>query len=232
MVNDKEKVLAVIPARGGSKGVPKKNIKLLGGKPLIQWSIEAALEATSIDRVIISTDCDEIASVSKKLGCEVPFKRPSYLSTDNANTIDVISHAIDTLESDYDWVVLLQPTSPFRRPYHIDDAFQHMLKNYKTSCVGVVEANKSPEWMFWLSDDKKHLNKILNNKSPTRRQDCRPTYLINGAIYISKIDEFKENRRFLSDDTFPYVMGEKDSLDIDSYIDFKMAEIIIGELDD
>lgn len=232
MINGKERVLGVIPARGGSKGVPKKNIKLLGGKPLIQWSIEAATGSKIIDRVIVSTDCNEIASVSENLSCEVPFKRPGYLATDTANSIDVLIHAIESLESDYDWVVLLQPTSPFRSSHHIDEAFELMLKNLKKSCVGVVESNKSPEWMYWLSDDKKSLKKIIDKDSPTRRQDCKTSYVVNGAIYICKIDDLKKTMRVMNDDSLPYVMSEKDSLDIDSLIDLKMAEIILGELDD
>lgn len=225
---DTKQVLAIIPARGGSKGVPRKNIKLLGGKPLIEWTVEAAKGSRYIGQIVISTDDEEIASVAKNAGCELPFMRPEYLATDTASSMDVIAHTIDSLEGSYNWLVLLQPTSPFRTAQHIDQAFELILKYNASSCVSVVESNKSPEWMFWLDDEGRSMSPILEGVPSTRRQDCRTAYLMNGALYICSVKAFEEQKKLVFADTVPYVMSETDSLDIDTLEDFYRAEFKLG----
>ena len=152
-MNKKEiKVLAVIPARGGSKGLIRKNILDLAGLPLIAWTIKAAKESQIISNVILSSDDDEIIEVAKRFDCEVPFKRPSHLATDNATSVDVLAHAIKDYSS-YDFVIMLQPTSPLRTSIDIDAAFELMTSLNAKSCVSVCQTSKTPYWMYSLSND-------------------------------------------------------------------------------
>ena len=177
MINGKT-VLAIIPARGGSKGVPKKNILSIGGKPLIAWTIEAAKNATFIDRLILSSDCQEIIETALKYGCEVPFVRPDELATDQAGSVAVVSHALTSLKESYDYVVLLQPTSIFRSTEDIEGAVKYCLDNQVFSCVSVVECEKPPYWMYHIQD-KKLVSVIKQNAFYSRRQDRLPTYELN-----------------------------------------------------
>lgn len=225
---DTKRVLAIIPARGGSKGVPRKNVKLLGGKPLIGWTIEAAKGSRYIGRIVISTDDEDVASVAKTAGCDLPFMRPAKLATDTASSVDVVAHTLEALEGTYDWLALLQPTSPFRTGQHIDRAFELLQKYQRSSCVGVVKSNKSPEWMFWLDNRGHSMSPVLDSAPPSRRQDCQAAYVINGAIYICSVEAFKKNKKLVLPDTVPYVMDDDDSLDIDTLEDFYRAEFKIG----
>jgi len=221
-------VLAVIPARGGSKGLPNKNILELAGKPLIAWSIEAASESKYIDRLIISTDSKEIADVAKQYNCEVPFMRPPELATDDANSDEVILHALDKLGDKYDIVMVLQPTSPLRESKDIDQALELMQKNNISAVVSVCSSKKPLHWHFTLESDGK-LKQIYKDKIfYTNRQELPITYSPNGALYIAKTDYFRSKKTFYTSSTFAYLMPPERSVDIDSQIDFFTAEAIIG----
>ena len=219
-------VLAVIPARGGSKGLPNKNILELAGKPLIAWSIEAASESKYIDRLIISTDSKEIADVAKQYNCEVPFMRPPELATDDANLNDVILHALDMIGDPYDIVIILQPTSPLRDSEDIDHALEFMRDNNVPTVVSVCKANKPLNWHFIVKVDGT-LKPILQNKIISNRQECESTYIPNGALYISKTEYFKSTNTFYNDLTIAYIMTQEKSVDIDSQFDFAIAESLI-----
>lgn len=212
-------VLALITARGGSKGLPGKNVLFAAGKPLVAWTVEAALSAECVDRVVLSSDDDEIMAAARAAGCEVPFRRPVHLASDVATSIDVVLHALDQLQG-YEYVVLLQPTSPLRTAADIDAAFELMLERAAPSCVSVCEADQSPYWMYRMTDDKRLQRLLPEIDGITRRQDLPPIYVLNGAIYISRIDWLRVNRSLVGSETVAYLMPKERSLDIDSAEDF------------
>ncbi len=214
-------VLALITARGGSKGLPRKNVLLAGGKPLVAWTVDAAISAKCVDRVVLSSDDHEIMVAASAAGCDVPFCRPVHLASDMATSIDVVLHALDELPG-YEYVVLLQPTSPLRTAADIDAAFELMLERGVPSCVSVCEADQSPYWMYKLAAGNK-LERILPEVDGiTRRQDLPPTYVLNGAIYIARIDWLRSNKKFVGVETAAYPMPKERSLDIDSADDFEI----------
>tara|TARA_B110000008_G_scaffold274573_1_gene310575 strand:- start:1346 stop:2038 length:693 start_codon:yes stop_codon:yes gene_type:complete len=225
MIKNK-RVLALITARGGSKGLLRKNIMMSGGKPLIAWSIQAAQNSKYIDRLIISSDDNEIISVANTFGCEAPFIRPSELATDEATTYDVAIHAIDALDDCFDILVLLQPTSPLRIAEDIDNCIEYSLQT--GSCVSLVETDKSPYWMYRLPTDKSMTPILQPEKAILRRQDAPSTFLLNGAVYAVDCNWLKCNGSFLDDDTVPYVMPKDRSLDIDTYDDFEVLERMLN----
>ncbi len=214
-----DKVLGLITARGGSKRLPRKNVLSAGGKPLVVWTVEAALAARSVGRVVLSTDDDEIVAVAKSAGCEVPFRRPPNLADDMTSSMDVVLHALDQLPA-FDYIVLLQPTSPLRTSEDIDSAFALMLKSGAPSCVSVTEVDQSPYWMYRVMK-KNRLQRLLPSiEGCVRRQDLPPIYALNGAIYIARIDWIKKTRSFIGDETIAYQMPRERSLDIDTHDDF------------
>lgn len=217
------KILALIPARGGSKGVPRKNVRIVQNKPLIAWTIEEAKKSKYIDKVILSSDDEEIMKVAAKWGCEVPFVRPAHLAEDQTPGIDPVLHAIDILP-EYDYVILLQPTSPLRTVDDIDQAIEFCFSKNALACISVCETTESPHWMYRVMDD--HLKPIINDNGTkyARRQDLPPTYIINGAIYIAECTWLKESKSFLTDDTVAYVMDSTRSLDIDNEVDLIVFE--------
>ena len=226
MINGKT-VLALIPARGGSKGIPRKNIILLAGKPLIAWTIEEAIKSKYIDRIILSSEDETIMKIAKKWGCDVPFIRPVELSKDESSSIDVVVHAIDNINNTYDFICLLQPTSPLRTTDDIDKCIEKCINGRYNSCVSISEVKKSPYLMY-----KKITNDILvkmldNNYS--RRQEMPKFYIINGAIYIIKTDVLKKTKRFIFNDTIGYEMKSVNSIDIDDNDDLYFAEYIISK---
>lgn len=222
-------ILALIPARGGSKGIPRKNIRLLCGKPLISYSIVEALKSRYINKVVVSTEDEEIARVSKKYGSEI-IHRPEELATDTADSDDVITHAIKVLgEGHYtpDVMVLLQPTSPLRNAKEIDTAIDIFLHQDCDSVVSVSETPHSPYWSFTL--EKSFLKPLFDEKYfHTRRQDLPPTYIPNGAIYVSTPEKFVENKGFYGKKIIPLIMSSLTSIDIDTEFDFLMAETILN----
>ena len=221
-------VLAIIPARGGSKGVPRKNIRLVAGKPLIAWTIESAQESCFIDRLIVSTDDLEIASISQKWNCEVPFLRPAVLARDETPGIAPVLHALETLSERYDIVVLLQPTSPLRSIEDIDGCIIHLMERQAKSCVSVVEPDKSPYWMFRLGLDE-HLYPLLE-ETYARRQELPKVYALNGAVYVAECDWLIQSGSFLSSDTVGYIMPKERSLDIDTEQDIKLFNLLKMEV--
>ncbi len=215
------KTLVVITARGGSKGLPRKNVRLAGGKPLVAWTVEAAIAAECVSRVVLSSDDEEIMAAAKAAGCDVPFSRPSHLASDTASSIDVLLHALDQLPR-FDYVMLLQPTSPLRTAEDIDAAFELMLERGAPSCVSVCEADQSPYWMYKVAAGDR-LQRLLSEVNvATRRQDLPPIYVLNGAIYIAQIDWLRANKSFVGGETVAYLMPKERSLDIDTAQDFEL----------
>ena len=219
----KEDIICIIPARGGSKGLIRKNILDLAGLPLIAWTIKAAKESQIISNVILSSDDDEIIEVAKRFDCEVPFKRPSHLATDNATSVDVLAHAIKDYSS-YDFVIMLQPTSPLRTSIDIDAAFELMTSLNAKSCVSVCQTSKTPYWMYSLSNDGV-LEKLLpQDKEIVSRQAAPKTFELNGAIYIIGLDHFQENQSLIPEKTVAYIMDRTVSIDIDCQSDLDKCE--------
>ena len=220
-------VLAVITARGGSKGLPRKNIRLLCGRPLISWSIEAALGASCIDRVIVSTDSPEIAEVACAAGAEVPFLRPPELASDTASSTEVLAHALQECPG-YGIVVLLQPTSPLRTSEDLDRAFNQMRNVNADGCVAVTAVEKSP-WLMYGANSSGWLEPLLPSvPNSVRRQDMPPVYLLNGAFYFIWTDIFLAARRLVTARCIGYTLPEARSIDIDTLADFRRAEHILS----
>lgn len=219
--------LVIIPARGGSKGIPNKNIIEVEGKPLIKYSIDAALESKYVDRIVVSTDSEEIAKVSAESGADVPFLRPVSLSTDTAKTIDALIHAVNTLKengSAYDYLVLLQPTQPLRESFHIDEAIEKIVERGAGSLVSVSDVHEHPILMRTINEQG-NLSNLLQTSSTVRRQDFPTFYKVNGSIYINKIDEnFNENLS-LNDNQLPYIMDTKYDVDIDEPFDLEVFKL-------
>lgn len=227
MINGKS-VLAIIPARGGSKGLPRKNVLPLGGKPLIAWTIEAASGSKYIDRFILSSDSQEIAKVAKQYNCEVPFIRPGKLATDDANGNDVVLHVIEKIDVNYKFIMVLQPTSPLRTTYDIDQALEVMDHKEAPALVSVCKSNKPLHWHHIIENDGT-LKPVYPHKTiATNRHDQPPIYIPNGALYIAKVDYFRNTKTFYTDSTLAYIMPLERSVDIDTQIDFYTAKAIIG----
>lgn len=218
--------LAIIPARGGSKRLPRKNVLELKSKPLIAWSIEAALNSKYIDKLVVSSDSNEILDVASKFGANV-IKRPESLATDLSTTFDAIKHTIDNVEK-YEYIVLLQATSPLRSSNHIDEAIELLEKKEADAVVSVTEMDHSPLWSNTLDDSLKMDDFISNEIKNTRSQDLEKYYRLNGAIYIVKTDKLLNEKTFLlNDNIFAYKMNRGSSIDIDEEFDFKLAELLI-----
>ena len=219
------KTLALIPARGGSNGIPRKNIRLLAGKPLIAWSIQAALACPEIERVVVSTDDAEIAEISRRWGAEVPFMRPAELAQDDSPSMDTVLHALRQLPQ-FDAVVLLQPTSPLRTKADIQGCLAMAATEQARCIVSISEPASSPYWMFTLEQNGS-LSKLISAPEVTRRQDLSPAYAINGALYYAQTGWLRANKNFLTAETLGYVMPPEKSLDIDTPLDWKIAELLL-----
>lgn len=226
-----KKIIAIIPARGGSKRLPGKNIKKLVGKPLIGWTIEAALKSKYLHRVVVSTEDEKIAEVSKKFGAEI-IKRPNYLATNTAKMIDVFSHTLKFFSKKKyipDIVILLQPASPLRDEGDIDKAIRLFLRNKAESVVSVCEVEYPPYWHFKI--ENKYLKPIFGYKYlKMRRQDLLKSYTPNGAIYITTPRALLKYKSFYSSKTLPYIMPPEKSIDIDNELDFRLAELIKNKI--
>lgn len=220
-------VLAIITARGGSKGVTRKNVRLVGGKPLIAYSVEAARAASCVDRVILSTDDAEIAETAARYGCEVPFMRSPELATDEAASVDVVLDALVRCPG-YDYFVLLQPTSPLRTAADIDACASACLSAEAPVCVSVHEVSESPFWMYRIDHDQT-LSPVLPKNAATRRQDLEKIYGLNGAVYFANCTFFAKNKNFLGSSTVAHIMPPERSVDLDTLTDFKYLEFLIGE---
>lgn len=228
---DKFHVTALIPARGGSKRLPRKNVKLLHGKPLIAWSIEVAKASKYIDQVIVSTDDEEIKQISEQYGAEVPFIRPEHLSNDTASSFDVIKHAIEFLKinDENHLLILLQPTSPLRKVSDIDNALELFLAKNVDGVVSLTECEHSPLWSNSLPEDFSMQNFIRPELVGRRSQDLPKYYRLNGSIYIYQTQKLlSANKIFYNAKVFGFLMDQSKSIDIDTFLDFKVAELLIG----
>jgi len=223
-------VIGLITARGGSKGIPRKNIATVAGKPLIVWTIETAL-ASSVDRVIVSTDDDEIAQLSSKHGAEVPFIRPVSLAQDDSPHIDVLVHALEWLRDHENYcpefLMLLQPTSPLRIPEDIESSIEIANRINADCVVSVKQAQASPYSTLVVSEDKKLKSFIVDSEGYQRRQVLPKHYALNGAIYMVRSDVLLEEETLYPDRTYAYVMPPERSLDIDESWDLYLADLIL-----
>lgn len=227
-------VLGVITARGGSKGIPRKNIKLLSGKPLIAYTIEAAKNSGIFDRIILSTDDAGIADVAKKFGCEVPFMRPAELAQDTTPHLPVMQHAVRFMEEKENYVpeytAILQPTSPLRTAEHLKEAFEFLVKTGADSVLGVSEIPWHVTPYKAMMKNEKGFLRLMNGdpiwKRTARRQDLPQSYYSNGSIYIFKTNLLfdSENPSFYGENVVPYVMDAQYAVDVDTPEDWEEAE--------
>jgi len=224
-------ILAVITARGGSKSIPRKNIAPLGGKPLIAWTIEAARTAPSLGLVIVSTDDEEIADVARGWGAEVPFIRPAELAGDKSAHIPVVRHAVDWIENhggvSPDFVLLLQPTTPFRTSQDIEGAVHLILKERCDSVISVCEAATHPFLARRVLQDGRMMDFVEPQEGYLARQALPPAYALNGAIYLVRRDVLMERNTFQTRDTRAYIMPPERSMDIDTPWDLHLANLIM-----
>ena len=231
MIKNKS-VLAIIPARKGSKRLVGKNMLDLKGKPLIAWTIEEALKSKYIDNIIISTDDENIINLSKHYkGINVPFIRSKKLSSDKATSLDVVLHALNYYSSNdknFDYVMLLQPTSPLRKSKDIDYSIEELSEEVK-SVVSVCETDHSPLWSNILPDNKSMKNFLSKEIQNLRSQDLPKYYRLNGAIYISEVEYLVKEKGFLGDQTKAYTMPIERSIDIDTKIDLELCKILLNE---
>lgn len=228
--------LAIIPARSGSKGLPNKNIKELCGKPLIAWSIEAGLESKYIDEVVVSTDSQEYANIAKKYGAKTPFLRPQELSLDASTTFESIKHTIDfyqnNLKKRFDYIVLLEPTSPLRESQDIDQAIEMLFSNQNADAiVGICKTeSQNPVFLVKLLSQTQTIEGYVNKDfSPIRRQDISELYFFEGTIYISKTSTLLQYKNFYHHKTMGYVVPKWKSLEVDDDDDFTMVEAMINK---
>lgn len=222
-------VLVIIPARGGSKGIPHKNIKPLNGKPLIYYTIDTARAITGDENICVSTDDDEIIEVVEKYGLKVPFKRPAELATDTAGTYEVLLHALSYYESQgkrYDAVLLLQNTSPFRKTEQVKEALQLFNKNVDM-VVSVKQCAANPYYCVFEENEDGYLNVCKGDGNIFRRQDAPKVYEYNGAIYIMNPEVLKTTHMHKMQKRVKYVMDDTTSFDLDTMQDWNMAEIIM-----
>ncbi len=229
MIEDK-KILAIIPARGGSKGIPRKNVKAICGKPMITYTIEAAKGCKYIDKVIVSTDDEEIADISMRAGAIVPFNRPEELATDDAKTIDVVLHAVEFYEQKgdhYDIIVVLQPTSPLRTAEDIKRSIEYFMRKGEKSLVSVSEVSEHPVLMRQFGEKNRLVN-LLDENSTIKRQDMKRYYRVNGAIYINSVNDLNENTS-LNDNEMGYVLAKDHGVDIDVPEDVVLAEYYLSQ---
>ncbi len=231
------KALGIIPARGGSKGLPRKNVRILGGKPLIAHTIEAA-RTSRLDRVVLSTDDEEIAEVGRRFQAEVPFLRPPELAEDNTPSLAVLLHALHFVEENEsyfpDAVAFLQPTSPFRNAQHINEALDRLAGSEATSVIGVTEVRDVHPYFMFEVDESLNLRPFIRIKNrPLRRQDLPVYYRINGSLYLSRREYFRDITPdapvFDFDDSLACVMDSVSSVDINDYLDFQRAELLLSE---
>jgi CMP-N,N'-diacetyllegionaminic acid synthase len=228
--NSGSKVLAIVPARGGSKGLPGKNIRSLCGRPLIQWSIDTALACDEIDAVVVSTDDEQIAAVAGAAGAEVPFLRPPALAGDAASSIDVVIHALDFLERNgrvFDIVLLLEPTSPLREVADIQVALRRMVDTGAAAIVSVCRAESThPAFMFRTTVQGRLEPLMSAYPTGVRRQEIEPLFYLEGTLYASTVDALRERRSFYHADTLAYEVSKWKAHEIDDIDDFEMVEAI------
>ena len=218
-------ILAIIPARSNSKGLIGKNMKLFKGKPLVQWTIEAAKKSKLIDNIFISTDSSKLIKLIRKLKLEVPELRPKFLSQDATPMYKVVLHAL-SLKKNFSHFVLLQPTSPLRTALDIDNLIKQAINNGESSVVSISEVKDHPRYMFSIKKNRK-IKKYFDSKKIYNREKFEKIFRENGAIYFESIKEFKKNKSFINSKTKGFIMPYNKSIDIDTIYDFKIAEMFL-----
>jgi len=231
-------ILGLIPARGGSKGLPRKNIKPLLGKPLIAWTIEQALASKYIDKIVVSTEDEEIAEVSKKYGAEIPFMRPKELATDNSLTTDVILYTLDWFQKKkekYDYIVLLESTSPLRETNDIDECIKLLINNKSAKSIVSVSKLESahPEFNVIIDEKSSFIKKIDGSTDfrVLKRQDLSNVYFFDGTIYISEVKAFFKKQTFYHNRTLAYIVPRWKSIEVDEIFDLISVEAIIKNIE-
>ena len=224
-------MIAIIPARGGSKELPRKNIKSLGGKPLIYWTIEAAKKSKKIERIILSTDDHEIADICKKTEIEIPFMRPVELAQDKSLAIDTYLYTMERLINEYEYkkdeFIVLQPTSPFRNSSDIESAIEIFYENNADSVISCRKLDHPISWLYSINKSglmKKKMENDLNN-----RQNADIPFIPNGGIYIFRYSLLKTLKKYCTENTYAHVMPKERSVDIDTEDDFKFAEYLYNK---
>ena len=227
------KILAIIPARGGSVRLPGKNIRVLGDKPLIEWSIDVARKVSSINKIFVSTDCVDIADICRQAGLDVPVLRPKNLAGDKSSTIDAVKHAIEYLKERgeiYDFALILQPTSPLRGADHVRQAIDMVSSKHADAVISVCKCEHSPLWTNTLPDDFSMTNFLETKFKNVPSQELAIYYRLNGAIFLVNINRLYEEETFLlSRNSYAIEMDAMASIDIDHEIDFLLAETIINQ---
>jgi len=222
-------ILFLITARGGSKGVPRKNIREIAGLPLIAYKIIAAQRCGFPGRIIVSTDDEEIAEVAKKYGAEVPFMRPDYLASDTASSMDVVEHAVNWLDENddkkYEYICLLEPSSPFATPDDLKNALNTIIEKDADTLLGMKEVEVSKKFIWELDENGGLSNfyEAIYGDKKVRRQDQKPEYTMNGCMYIAKTEYFRKNKIFHSVNSLPYIMPVEKSVEIDDMNQFNYA---------
>ena len=225
MING-ETVLAIVPARGGSKRLPRKNVLPLHGKPLIAWTIEAGLRSNYLDNLIVSSEDSEVLDIARNLSVET-IERPITLAQDDTSTFDVVEHTLHSIQACFDILVLLQPTSPLRNETHIDQALDLMMNKKASAIISVSAEEHPPLWSNTLPDDDNMDNFLDRGLARSRSQDLQPFFRINGALYICRTKYLLDEKSFfLKNNIFAYRMSRRDSIDIDEELDLKLAELI------
>ncbi len=227
------KNIAIIPARSGSKGLVHKNIKLLGDKPLIAYTIEAALQSQEFDEVLVSTDSEEYAQIAREYGASVPFLRSNDLASDQASSWDVVKEVINWYQAhgqNYETVCLLQPTSPLRTAYHIQEAYHLFEEKKASSVISVCEVDHSPLWSNVLPANFSLANFIEPSVYQKNRQKLETYYRLNGALYIVDVTYLMANGNLYGDGSFAYPMSKEASVDIDDAFDFEIAELYLKKM--
>lgn len=230
MYKDK-KILAIIPARGGSKGLPGKNIRVMCGKPLIAWSIEHAQKSKYIDEIFISTDSQEIADVAEKYGAPCPELRPEYLARDTAPSSEFIVYTLEKMQKEgkhFDYFILLEPTSPLRDVEDVDKSIEMLIDSPESeSIVGVAMSGTVHPAFMVLVGRNGYLEPLDPNQHEMRRQDLPDVFFFEGSVYVSSVDAFLKKRSFYHDKTLPYIVPEWKSHEVDDIVDFNIIETIM-----
>lgn len=224
-------ILGIITARGGSKGVPNKNLELVAGKPLIAWTVATAIASRRLTRTIVSTDSQQIASAAQKHGGCVPFLRPPELAQDRTPHAPVIQHAINWVRT-YDkfapdYIVILQPTSPFRLPEDIDNAVEIAVTKKANSVISLCHSHRPPWWAKTISEDGRVFSLLPQTQQPGLRQEMPPAFMPNGAVYVVDVPYFMQTGVIVGDNSYAYLMPENRSLDIDTEWDLQLARLIM-----
>jgi len=228
----KSLVLAIIPARGGSKGIYRKNLVNIAGKPMLAYTIEAALKSDMIDQVWVSSDDEDILSVASKYGAKIIF-RPSEFADDTASSVDVVQHFFsclsESIKLNNPLIIYLQPTSPLRNANHINSALTAMNSINADGVISVVAADKPPQKSFKLDSNGRLISLFDESLSNARRQDLPNCYYPNGAIYAFRMNDFISRKGFPSNGSIPFIMSKSDSIDVDTISDLIIVEAALGE---